>query len=1532
MDCSAEKEWKTKLGFPINYDSDDDDLDSKDVVMRNPAHSSSYLLEECGDGSEADLLGTTPPRARIRDKEKRRNMLDTGLNVHRALVEGKVLETASSPIVPERLKKRSTLKLRRSKERDWKLGRDRESKADSLPSPSPTASAAVPTLKSFQVESCSRFMSLTSKLKCREQCEEVETRGEEEEAPSSRVNFHNTFSMLINMGNIEKGCRRTISREEQVWQNELKDLIWLELKARISDRTLAQQDAYLCAQREVVPRIVQRILDYKFVNTETCRNRSRQLSVINGSTENVNVDSEEQNIDNGEVLCLSLGCHACSRAVGVAMRQILKLLSAYDGAIELYPSSSAASTDHPELSSPRLNARLRSMCLWYNTVHHMRLKILSVRCMLRTVRNKNRRTLDHLSSTESSVSRKSSVCAPPKPCQVRFQISNNTSDSNNSDTSGHSEGRDDPKEPVDKVTAGTKKSENEPNESDTSQNETDNKNKSEDESESKTDKDTKETEDSEKNSDVVDSGLERQEHPEDSKPDIVVSDAYSTYDTNESGYNSGSEKEVHTDDVFDIGPLTDVTELRLLGQVDVSLFRDYHIDMLKTQGVRRCFLFMNKMRKKLLDCVNLTLQEPEAGDLNEDTYGEEKESAKTDEGREIYEFKRYGCWSEETQSMRLPSYRNHFLLLNCICMEAVHDYLSLRMEGSPEHPSCLTIKQLIHELKEGLDFATEVRAAFAGDVTTALRGVAAPTARPQVRDLQLLLQTFDATVETAVQNYLSYLRKMSETETLSRARLAPELAFAARLSSRVPATSKHADQAFVDIACNQIDRQLKIFNEKFEKVIEKAKGEIDEEEDRYIVYALCREAQDIYMSERESTLQAAQWARVLAARLPQRAHAKRLFESLMALRSTLVRQTEQIFKHSRMPQTLDVTRDPAAALNQRSREMLLQAYKLGFELHMELHRFTYVPRKSGRGRPASLQPPRPTAVPRPRRPGTVVLHESFNPMVHRELQRFINETPASPSFVPKSARNMSARARLMRSESIGEEVEACVRSQLPNDKFNNNSSHHDLALLLTGSQVGLNTINAVLPEQVQKSAEEAEWAKRVARATIEFAKCWMQFVVERCERGRGLRPRWASQGLEFLMLACDPCNTKHLTDEEFEEMKHLMDGCISHVIGSRPLAKEALGSAPTSPAPAHRQRHRLHSPLSSTSKDGHTPTTPPSEVDATHSPKIDYPCNHSKRVMEAIRALDRARDEQLQEAKAVGKVLESKVWSYEPKLRQLTFKWQRGLKIGAGTFGKVYTVVNTASGQVLAMKEISIAAGDRRAVQRAANELRVLEGVLHPHLVRYYGCELHREEMLLFMELCVEGSLEALVATSGPLGEQTTRRYTKQLLSAVQELHSRSIAHRDIKSGNIFLTNEGHCLKLGDFGCAVKIRANTTAPGELQGFVGTQAYMAPEVFMKSSGHGRAADIWSLGCVVTEMASGKRPFSEYDSNYQIMFVVGMGDRPRIPESLSDEGQEFCRLCLTHAPEQRPRAEALSLHHFLMVKSDDECNCQPGYLVT
>lgn len=74
--------------------------------------------------------------------------------------------------------------------------------------------------------------------------------------------------------------------------------------------------------------------------------------------------------------------------------------------------------------------------------------------------------------------------------------------------------------------------------------------------------------------------------------------------------------------------------------------------------------------------------------------------------------------------------------------------------------------------------------------------------------------------------------------------------------------------------------------------------------------------------------------------------------------------------------------------------------------------------------------------------------------------------------------------------------------------------------------------------------------EKLARSMISFASLWMAFVTQRCERGRGMRPRWAFQGLEFLLAVCEPRNTKYLTEEEFEDLKKDMDICISHVIGT----------------------------------------------------------------------------------------------------------------------------------------------------------------------------------------------------------------------------------------------------------------------------------------------------------------------------------------------------------------------------------------------
>ncbi|KAL5233991.1 hypothetical protein ACI65C_001401 [Semiaphis heraclei] len=429
---------------------------------------------------------------------------------------------------------------------------------------------------------------------------------------------------------------------------------------------------------------------------------------------------------------------------------------------------------------------------------------------------------------------------------------------------------------------------------------------------------------------------------------------------------------------------------------------------------------------------------------------------------------------------------------------------------------------------------------------------------------------------------------------------------------------------------------------------------------------------------------------------------------------------------------------------------------------------------------------------------------------------------------------------------------------------------------------------------------------------VSISKRWINFVHKRCEPGRGLKPKWANNGVDFLLSVCEPQNLAGLNDEEFKNFKILIENCVMFIIG-----KSDDGGLFSNPSVIQKKRHS--SAIEGRNKILKTEKTFKSDIE------------RNVRVMDAVNKLDHQLEEKLRSQELIGHIRHDynieRIEYVRP--RPVHFSWQRGIKIGQGRFGKVYTAVNNETGELMAMKEIQLQPFDHNAIRNVAVELRIFEGITHENLVRYYGVEIHREEMLIFMELCAEGTLENLVAaTENGLPEPLLRRFTKQLVSGVGILHKHAIVHRDIKSANIFLTGEGNCLKLGDFGSAVKMKAHTTVPGELKGFVGTQAYMAPEVFMKANteGHGRAADIWSIGCVILEMASGKRPWHEYDSNYQIMFKVGMGVLPTIPDTLCDEGQQFVDRCLQHKPYSRATISELQEHHFIKVMPEECVSCR------
>jgi mitogen-activated protein kinase kinase kinase len=222
----------------------------------------------------------------------------------------------------------------------------------------------------------------------------------------------------------------------------------------------------------------------------------------------------------------------------------------------------------------------------------------------------------------------------------------------------------------------------------------------------------------------------------------------------------------------------------------------------------------------------------------------------------------------------------------------------------------------------------------------------------------------------------------------------------------------------------------------------------------------------------------------------------------------------------------------------------------------------------------------------------------------------------------------------------------------------------------------------------------------------------------------------------------------------------------------------------------------------------------------------------------------------------------------EEEEEERTVRWQQGELIGAGAFGRVYLGLNLDTGQLMAVKQVSIARDvdvQGRVAEHVRNleaEVHVLKQLHHPNIVRYLGTERCMADMSLniFLEFVPGGSIASLLAKFGSFTESVIRVYTKQILLGLEFLHTHQIMHRDIKGANILVDNSG-VVKLADFGASKKIEDLVTVDSGCKSIKGTPYWMAPEVITQT-GHGRQADIWSVGCTVIEMATGKPPWSQH----------------------------------------------------------------------
>jgi mitogen-activated protein kinase kinase kinase len=242
-------------------------------------------------------------------------------------------------------------------------------------------------------------------------------------------------------------------------------------------------------------------------------------------------------------------------------------------------------------------------------------------------------------------------------------------------------------------------------------------------------------------------------------------------------------------------------------------------------------------------------------------------------------------------------------------------------------------------------------------------------------------------------------------------------------------------------------------------------------------------------------------------------------------------------------------------------------------------------------------------------------------------------------------------------------------------------------------------------------------------------------------------------------------------------------------------------------------------------------------------------------------------------------------------------------------------------------------------VSQTRDEMGVMEVLDHPNIVQYYGIEPHRDKVYIFMEYCSGGSLAGMLEHGRVEDETVIQVYTLQMLEGLGYLHEAKVVHRDIKPENILLDHNG-IIKFVDFSAA-KVIANQGKTIVMDGpsgkprqesMTGTPMYMSPEVIKGGKHHHvrlGAVDVWSLGCVVTEMATGTRPWASLDNEWAIMYNIAQGNSPQMPtkDQLSDLGLDFLRMCFERNPSKRVSAAELLQHEWIMnIRS--QMDLEPG----